>query len=149
MLRKASVNPSFWNNNQKASAILKQISRLEKEIDLWSSLERRHGDVEVLLEFAETEETTLEEVEKELDDYQTIVEEVELKMILGKKEDTQNAIIAIHPGAGGTESQDWAQMLYRMYSRWAEKQDFKVDLIDMQPGDEAGIKDVTFEIQGD
>ncbi|SVA35464.1 uncharacterized protein METZ01_LOCUS88318, partial [marine metagenome] len=105
--------------------------------------------VEVLLEFAETEETTLEEVEKELDDYQSIVEEVELKMILGKKEDTQNAIIAIHPGAGGTESQDWAQMLYRMYSRWAEKQDFKVDLIDMQPGDEAGIKDVTFEIQGD
>ena len=105
--------------------------------------------MEVLLEFAETEETTLEEVEKELDDYQTIVEEVELKMILGKKEDTQNAIIAIHPGAGGTESQDWAQMLYRMYSRWAEKQDFKVDLIDMQPGDEAGIKDVTFEIQGD
>ena len=103
----------------------------------------------MLLEFAETEETTLEEVEKELDDYQTIVEEVELKMILGKKEDTQNAIIAIHPGAGGTESQDWAQMLYRMYSRWAEKQDFKVDLIDMQPGDEAGIKDVTFEIQGD
>ena len=83
MLRKASVDPSFWNNNQKASAILKQISRLEKEIDLWSSLERRHGDVEVLLEFAETEETTLEEVEKELDDYQTIVEEVELKMILG------------------------------------------------------------------
>jgi len=105
--------------------------------------------VEVLLEFAETDETTLEEVEKELDDYQSIVEEVELKMILGKKEDTQNAIIAIHPGAGGTESQDWAQMLYRMYSRWAEKQDFKVDLIDMQPGDEAGIKDVTFEIQGD
>ena len=105
--------------------------------------------MEVLLEFAETEETTLEEVEKELDDYQSIVEEVELKMILGKKEDTQNAIIAIHPGAGGTESQDWAQMLYRMYSRWAEKQDFKVDLIDMQPGDEAGIKDVTFEIKGD
>ena len=105
--------------------------------------------MEVLLEFAETDETTLEEVEKELDDYQSIVEEVELKMILGKKEDTQNAIIAIHPGAGGTESQDWAQMLYRMYSRWAEKQDFKVDLIDMQPGDEAGIKDVTFEIQGD
>ena len=105
--------------------------------------------MEVLLEFAETEETTLEEVEKELDDNQSIVEEVELNMILGKKEDTQNAIIAIHPGAGGTESQDWAQMLYRMYSRWAEKQDFKVDLIDMQPGDEAGIKDVTFEIQGD
>ena len=105
--------------------------------------------MEVLLEFAEAGETSLEELEKELNDYQTIVEEVELKMILGKKEDTQDAIIAIHPGAGGTESQDWAQMLYRMYSRWAEQQDFKIDLIDMQPGDEAGIKDVTFEVLGD
>ena len=122
---------------------------MEKEIDLWSSLEGRHGDVEVLLEFAEAGETSLEELEKELNDYQTIVEEVELKMILGKKEDTQDAIIAIHPGAGGTESQDWAQMLYRMYSRWAEQQNFKIDLIDMQPGDEAGIKDVTFEVLGD
>ena len=86
--------------------------------------------MEVLLEFAEAGETSLEELEKELNDYQTIVEEVELKMILGKKEDTQDAIIAIHPGAGGTESQDWAQMLYRMYSRWAEQQNFKIDLID-------------------
>ncbi|SVA13962.1 uncharacterized protein METZ01_LOCUS66816, partial [marine metagenome] len=105
--------------------------------------------VEVLLEFAEAGETSLEELEKELNEYQTLVEKVELKMILGKKEDTQDAIIAIHPGAGGTESQDWAQMLYRMYSRWAEQQDFKIDLIDIQPGDEAGIKDVTFEVQGD
>ncbi len=105
--------------------------------------------MEVLLEFAEAGETSLEELEKELNEYQTLVEKVELKMILGKKEDTQDAIIAIHPGAGGTESQDWAQMLYRMYSRWAEQQDFKIDLIDIQPGDEAGIKDVTFEVQGD
>ena len=105
--------------------------------------------MEVLLEFAEAGETSLEELEKELNDYQTIVEEVELKMILGKKEDTQDAIIAIHPGAGGTESQDWAQMLYRMYSRWAEQQDFKIDLIDIQPGDEAGIKDVSLEKSGD
>ena len=64
-------------------------------------------------------------------------------------EDIQNAIMAIHPGAGGTESQDWAQMLYRMYKRWAEKEDFKIEIIDLQPGDEAGIKDVTFEIKGD
>ena len=70
-------------------------------------------------------------------------------MILGKEEDTQDAIITIHPGAGGTESQDWVQMLYRMYGRWAEKKGFNISLIDFQAGDEAGIKDVTFEIKGD
>ena len=69
--------------------------------------------------------------------------------MLSKPEDTQDAIVSIHPGAGGTESQDWAQMLYRMYTRWVEKQDFKLELIDYQPGEEAGIKDVTFEIKGD
>ena len=72
-----------------------------------------------------------------------------MKLILGKPEDIQNAIMAIHPGAGGTESQDWVLMLYRMYKRWAEKEDFKIEIIDLQPGDEAGIKDVTFEIKGD
>ena len=70
-------------------------------------------------------------------------------MILGKEEDTQDAILTIHPGAGGTESQDWVQMLYRMYGRWAEKKGFNISLIDFQAGDEAGIKDVTFEIKGD
>ena len=70
-------------------------------------------------------------------------------MILGREEDTQDAILTIHPGAGGTESQDWVQMLYRMYSRWAEKKGYYISVIDFQAGDEAGIKDVTFEIKGD
>ncbi len=81
--------------------------------------------------------------------YQKIIDDVEMKLILGKPEDLQNAIMSIHPGAGGTESQDWAQMLYRMYKRWAEKEDYNLDVMDFQPGDEAGIKDVTFEIKGD
>jgi peptide chain release factor 2 len=91
----------------------------------------------------------LDEIQNELNLYQKIIDDVEMKLILGKPEDIQNAIMAIHPGAGGTESQDWAQMLYRMYKRWAEKEDFKIEIIDLQPGDEAGIKDVTFEIKGD
>ena len=110
---------------------------------------RRHDDMEVLFEFVEEGETGLDEVEKELRQYQKIIDDVEMKLILGKPEDIQNAIISIHPGAGGTESQDWAQMLYRMYTRWAEKEDYKIEVIDVQPGDEAGIKDVTFEIKGD
>jgi peptide chain release factor 2 len=143
------VAPDFWNNNQKASLILKQIARLEKEINLWTDMERRHGDVEILFEFAEEGEASLDEIKTDLSSYQKIVDDIELKMILGKKEDAQNAIITIHPGAGGTESQDWAEMLYRMYSRWVEQKEFKMEVLDLQPGDEAGLKDVTFEVKGD
>ena len=149
MLREQSSNPDFWNDNQGASSILKRISRIEKEIALWSDLTRRHDDMEVLFEFVEEGEMGLDEIQNELNLYQKIIDDVEMKLILGKPEDIQNAIMAIHPGAGGTESQDWAQMLYRMYKRWAEKEDFKIEIIDLQPGDEAGIKDVTFEIKGD
>jgi peptide chain release factor 2 len=105
--------------------------------------------MEVLFEFADDGEAGLGEVQKELKQYQKIIDDVEMKLILGKPEDIQGAIIAIHPGAGGTESQDWAQMLYRMYTRWAEKEDYKIEVMDVQQGDEAGIKDVTFELKGD
>ncbi|MGY8788599.1 MAG: peptide chain release factor 2, partial [Fidelibacterota bacterium] len=104
---------------------------------------------EVLFEFADDGEAGLGEVQKELKQYQKIIDDIEMKLILGKPEDIQGAIIAIHPGAGGTESQDWAQMLYRMYTRWAEKEDYKIEVMDVQQGDEAGIKDVTFELKGD
>ena len=112
-------------------------------------MERRHGDVEVLFEFAQEGEASLDEIKTDLSSYQKIVDDIELKMILGKREDAQNAIITIHPGAGGTESQDWAEMLYRMYSRWVEQKEFKMEVLDLQPGDEAGLKDVTFEVKGD
>ena len=105
--------------------------------------------MEILFEFADAGETDLNEIETELYAYKNIVDEVELKLTLSKPEDIQNAIVSIHPGAGGTESQDWAQMLYRMYTRWAEKEECKLDIIDFQTGDEAGIKDVTFELKGD
>ena len=116
---------------------------------MWKNLSRRRDDMEVLIEFAEAGDTDLDEAEHELKYYQKTIDNIEIKMILGKPEDIQGAIITIHPGAGGTESQDWAQMLYRMYSRWAEKEDYILDIIDLQPGDEAGIKDVTFELKGD
>jgi len=105
--------------------------------------------MEILFEFADAGETDLNEIETELYAYKNIVDEVELRLTLSKPEDIQNAIVSIHPGAGGTESQDWAQMLYRMYTRWAEKEECKLDIIDFQTGDEAGIKDVTFELKGD
>ena len=103
----------------------------------------------MLFEFHEEGEISLDDLIKEVNQYNNVIDELELKMTLGRKEDTQDAILAIHPGAGGTESQDWVQMLYRMYGRWAEKKGFSISLIDFHPGDEAGIKEVTFEIKGD
>ncbi|MEC7746656.1 MAG: peptide chain release factor 2 [Candidatus Neomarinimicrobiota bacterium] len=148
-LQAKSSDLNFWDDSQRASSILKKISRIEKEIGFWQDLGRRHDDMEILFEFAEAGETDFNEIQTELNSYESNIEEIEVRLLLGNPEDTQNAIITIHPGAGGTESQDWAQMLYRMYTRWAERQDFKVELIDLQPGEEAGIKDVTFEVSGD
>ena len=88
-------------------------------------------------------------MQKELTIYKKTLDDLEIKLILGKSEDLQNAIITIHPGAGGTESQDWAQMLYRMYTKWSEKEGFKLEVIDFQPGEEAGLKDITFELKGE
>ena len=148
-LKLQSSDPKFWNNSAGASHTLKQISRIEKNINLWNNIKNKSEDIEILFEFAHNGEIALDEIIQELEDYQKIIADVELKLILGRPEDLQNAIMSIHPGAGGTESQDWAQMLFRMYKRWIDKEDFKFEIIDFQPGDEAGIKDVTFEIKGD
>ena len=110
-MRELSTASDFWNDNAAASSLLKKISLLEKEINLWKDLDSVKGDVEVLLEFAEAGESTLTEVSIELDKFVTTIEDLELKMILGEPKDMQDAIITIHPGAGGTESQDWAEML--------------------------------------
>ena len=105
--------------------------------------------MKVLFEFAEIGEVEIDEIRIELKAYKDIIDDLEIKLILGRPEDEQNAIVSIHPGAGGTESQDWAQMLFRMYKRWIEKEDLKFEIIDFQPGEEAGVKDVTFEVNGD
>jgi len=147
-MRHESAEPDFWNDNTLATTTLKKISVLEKEIELLMTLDLAKSDVGVLLEFAESGDINLNEIILELENFVSKVKDLELKMILGNPKDLQDAIITIHPGAGGTESQDWAQMLYRMYSRWIEKKGFKMDILDYQPGDEAGIKDLTMEIKG-
>ena len=147
-MRHESAEPDFWNDNTLATTTLKKISVLEKEIELLMTLDLAKSDVGILLEFAESGDINLNEIILELENFVSKVKDLELKMILGNPKDLQDAIITIHPGAGGTESQDWAQMLYRMYSRWVEKKGFKMDILDYQPGDEAGIKDLTMEIKG-
>ena len=139
----------MWENNSKSTSIMRQISFLEKDISLRKNLVQKAEDVEVLFEFLNENQVEEDEVEKELNVFSSLIKDFELKLILNGENDMNDAIITIHPGAGGTESQDWAEMLYRMYSMWAESKGFKFNVIDFQNGDEAGLKDCTVEISGD
>ena len=139
----------MWENNSESTTVMKKISFLEKDIALRKNLVQKAEDVEVLFEFLNENQVEEEEVKKELKIFSNLLKEFELKLILNGDNDINDAIITIHPGAGGTESQDWAEMLYRMYSMWAESKGFKFNVIDFQNGDEAGLKDCTLEISGD
>jgi peptide chain release factor 2 len=122
---------------------------VEEEVDLITTLSKRSDDVGVLVEWAGQGEDVLAELATSLDDFAKIVDAGEIKKMLGGEHDRRNAIVTIHPGAGGTESQDWAEMLLRMYLRWVERRGFKREMIDYQPGDEAGLKSATFTVTGD
>jgi len=123
--------------------------RLEDDQSLRESLKRRGDDLGVLIEFAEAGEDVASDLERDLAAYEGEIEAAETKKMLGGEHDRANAIVTIHPGAGGTESQDWAEMLMRMYLRWTEQRGLKREVLDLQPGEEAGIKSVTFNITGD
>ena len=123
--------------------------RLEQEFELIRSLQKRSDDLTVLVEWAEAGEPVDTELSQALDALDQEVQAGEIKKMLGGEHDRKNAIVTIHPGAGGTESQDWAEMLLRMYLRWTERRGFKRELIDYQPGDEAGLKSATLTVTGD
>ena len=148
-MRQLTTDENFWNDNKTASSQLKKISLLEKEINAWNEIDSIVNDFNILIEFYDSGDIEINEVSNELTKFIDLVDDLELKTILGEPQDSQNAIMTIHPGAGGTESQDWAEMLYRMYSRWYENKGFKKNVIDFQPGDEAGIKDITIEVEGE
>ena len=147
--------PNFWDNPQEAQRISKEKSHLEKEINKWREAERRLEDLDVLIELSEEEAeeegdgALYGEIKDGIKELRRNLEHLEIETLLAGEMDINNAIVSIHPGAGGTESQDWAQMLMRLYTRWAERHGYKVEIMDYQPGDEAGIKDVTFNVIGD
>lgn len=141
--------PEFWNDQEKAQKTLQQRARLERMIATAENQARLVDDIEVLFEFAAEDDASANELRESLSRLTTTVEASETQMLLGGENDGRNAIVAINAGAGGTDAQDWAQMLYRMYLRWAEKHGFKIEEIDYQPGEEAGIKSATFRIEGD
>ena len=140
----------FWTDQAAAQETLRELNALKETVEKVTRLERDFQDLRELLELAldSGEEEILQEIEEGLAGALPALEELELTTLLEGEFDRYNVYLSIHPGAGGTESQDWAGMLLRMYTRWAEKKGYKVDLIDLLPGDEAGIKSATLYVQG-
>lgn len=141
--------PDFWNNQEKAQKIVQQRSRLERALGRQEAFETGISDAEILFEFAVTDEGSLKELHELIARLEREVAEAETEALLSGQTDANNAICSIQSGAGGTDAQDWAQMLLRMYLRWAEKRGFKVDILDEQSGSEAGIKSATFRVEGE
>ncbi|AJY74504.1 peptide chain release factor 2 [Paenibacillus beijingensis] len=142
--------PDFWDDNDRAQGVIAELNAVKSVVDQYGKLAQEHGDLETMLELAEEEgdEALEAELAEGVAELVRKAGEFELQLLLNQPYDKLNAILELHPGAGGTESQDWGQMLYRMYTRWAEKRGFKVEVLDYLPGDEAGIKSVTIMVKG-
>ncbi len=149
-LDEVMVAPGFWDNQDQARATITEANRIKGWVEPWKELEGKVEELKALAELLELEEDDdlLREWTLGLDSLTTGVETLELRTMLQGDDDHREALVTIHPGAGGTESQDWAEMLTRMYTRWSERHDFAVTVLDLQPGDEAGIKSATLEIKG-
>jgi len=141
--------PDFWNDQAEAQRTLQRRKRLQDEVDQIDSLRQQQDDLGVLVEWGQGGEDVVNDLAAGLDRLEAEVDAAETKRILGGEHDRSNAIVTIHPGAGGTESQDWADMLLRMYLRWIERRGFKREIVDYQPGDEAGLKSATIMVTGD
>ncbi|WPP50908.1 peptide chain release factor 2 [Catalinimonas niigatensis] len=144
-----SIQPDFWNNPQEAEQIMKSIQGKKSWTKTFERAQTAYEDLETLYEFYEMDEVSEQDLEKEYDKALKVIEELEFKKMLSGEEDQLSAIMEINPGAGGTESQDWSEMLMRMYIMWGESHDYNVKQISYQPGDTAGIKGVTLEFEGE
>ncbi|MFC2156640.1 peptide chain release factor 2 [Acidobacteriota bacterium] len=142
-------SPEVWKDQNKSQNLQQQKKQLERNIQLFSSLSEKKEEIEVLLELGEEGENIQADLRSGLQDLGELLKKAELQTLFSDPDDPRNAILTIHPGAGGTESQDWSQILLRMYLRYAERKGYKSEMLDFQPGEEAGIKSVTVRIVGD
>jgi peptide chain release factor 2 len=142
--------PDFWDDNEKAQSVISELNAVKSVVEQYDRLNGEQEELQMMLELAEEEsdESLAADIVSGVQELLRKVSEFELQLLLNQPYDKLNAILELHPGAGGTESQDWGLMLYRMYTRWAEKRGFKVELLDYLPGDEAGIKSVTILVKG-
>src|ERR1700722_6186953 len=142
-------DPAIWSNPAESQVLMRERKRLEGQRAMENELVRRSGDIEAYFDLAREGESVEPELEREIKSLSEFVDQLETRTMLSAETDPLNAIVTVHPGAGGTESQDWAEMLMRMYLRWAERQGFKTEMNDYQDGEEAGIKSATFTVTGD
>jgi peptide chain release factor 2 len=151
VLEKESQAANFWNDPQSAQAKMQELSDLRHFAETWQGIDRHVKDALEMIEMAQAEEdnSMLDEMTEEVGALEKLLDDLEFQLALSGKHDKDSVLLSIHAGAGGTESQDWVQMLLRMYTRWAENSGYKTTILDRTDGDEAGIKSVTLEITGD
>jgi len=150
-IEQETLKPNFWNDNESAQKLLKERTALRSQVDLWEGLRAEIEEARGYFELAreENDEETLKEVGDKVARVEKDLQAAEFQRMLGGENDRNNAIVSIHSGAGGTEAQDWASMLLRMYLRWAGRKGFRTEVIDTLDGEEAGIKSATFEVIGE
>ena len=146
-----TADPNLWNDREKAQRATREKNAVEREIALYERIESTLEDAEVLLELADEagDDEARAEAHHKFEDVEERLEEAELRQLLGGEHDGSNALLSINSGAGGTDACDWAEMLLRMYLRWAERRGFKTEILDLQSGEEAGIRGVTIKVSGD
>lgn len=149
-LERKAAEPSFWDDMENSQKVLQRTAQLKASVETYQKLQSLYEDTLTLIELAEEagDESVYEEAAADTEQLQSRMAEVRLTTLLTGEYDSKNAILTFHAGAGGTEAQDWAQMLYRMYNRWAERHDFKVSLLDYLDGDEAGLKSASMLVEG-
>jgi peptide chain release factor 2 len=148
-IEKQASDPNLWSNPQKSQQVMREKKRLEDMLGNEINLIRHSDDISAYFDLAREGESVDADLRREIDSLRQLVDRLETETLLSGENDARNAIVTIHPGAGGTESQDWADMLLRMYLRWAERQGFETVLYDYQPGEEAGLKSATFAVNGE
>ena len=150
-LERKIEEPGFWDNADVSQQIMKELKGLKDNLERAQALTTSFEDIGLLIEMAYEEEdaSLIPEIQQELQDFENVFEEMRIQTLLSGEYDKDNAIVTLHAGAGGTESCDWASMLYRMYTRWAEQKGFSVEVLDFLDGDVAGIKAVTFQVNGE
>lgn len=139
----------FWDDIKRAEEVTKESKSIKDKIDRFESLVNRIDDVEVLAEIAEDDEETVNEIIYEIRDIEKLIEEYRIELLLSGEYDKNDAILNLHAGVGGSDANDWTDMLLRMYTRWCEKKGYKVQVVDLLEGDEAGIKSVTLKVKGE
>ena len=143
--------PDFWNNPERSQELMKELKSKKDDVEIYHRLTSQMEDMELMIEmgYEENDPEVIPEIQELLDEFEASFENIRMKTLLSGEYDRDDAIVTLHAGAGGTESCDWASMLYRMYTRWASAKGFEVEVLDYLDGEEAGIKSVTFQVHGE